>query len=775
MKLGELQRIYKNILKEIETGDEPLLKEVLSKRLLISEEKSIEILELLKSTLQKAGVTPDREELKGITSAFISFSVLLRMEGFEKFTDYDITIVSMYMKGLLFDSGFPLLEREDILHLNLTSEQVFDAAVEAIWNSIEDSSDIRKSLELYMILRDCFSKYRDNIVINPEYLKKLKDDLFGDELSLQDFIEKFEKVSKDLSSIDGTGDKDLGVSVSKHLMDKLIAARLKPVNLASREERIFLALLFFKHLKGIPEEKRIALALIIADVLYLNWLYKEGFIDKNTLEIALKKIIGKVRQYDSSLPYYIETYLFTVWNAAVSSQSILDNLTEEALNEISEQLAIKEVFGSEENFDKTKEILQDFVFSILKEKPENKVEWLKNKLNQDYGINLSEEEVKNLDSRISKTSKALTLHGESEVAKYIANIDKVIAESNKEIMKYANYKDSFGLHGELAEEWHAKTFNIDAAVKRKDVKAIVLKRNTKNSVDISIFDSSGKECRRYQLKYGKDAKTTASYLEDGNYRGQRPLVPSDQVKEVTEIRVRSGRSPAVDRLEYDGVESKPLSREESERLKEKVREKVDVFNWEETVTFKDVFKEVSKDAAKFFFISLIMRGTFRLARGIFSENTTVRKELLNFLKSDLKENIISSIKVAVSGALIVASKKGFIRILKNASPLKIVTLVEVGFKSVGVIVRMVTGKVSFVEGIKEITNHALHTAAGIGGASLGSTIGATVGSVIPVVGTFIGGFIGGILGALLSEIAVDTSVKLVSKAKNKLYVQRMAT
>ena len=363
-----------------------------------------------------------------------------------------------------------------------------------------------------------------------------------------------------------------------------------------------------------------------------------------------------------------------------------------------------------------------------------------------------------------KLDKALDIAGETTQSLWINDVDKYLEKANKEIFeKFSERKDSFGLHGELAEHWHAKTFNISAKVQGKPFKAEVLERNTKNSVDLVIKDNNtGKTLSRYQSKFGKDPQTTSKYLEEGDYRGQRPLVPSDQCDEVNKIRTSKGLSPATDKLEQDGVESKPLSREDAEKLKEKVKQRNEIFSWE-NMTYKEAFQRVGKDSVKVFGFALLIKGAWRIGKGILSDKTTLSDELRKFIKEDIKGAAIPAVKTAITGALIVAARKGSIKILKGTPAGKIAAFVEVGFRSLNHIKKYINGEISGQQLVKNVVKDGLKVAGGFIGAAKGATIGATIGSAIPVVGTLIGAVVGGMVGAIIGETVVEKSIEIVEE------------
>ena len=172
------------------------------------------------------------------------------------------------------------------------------------------------------------------------------------------------------------------------------------------------------------------------------------------------------------------------------------------------------------------------------------------------------------------------------------------------------------LKGDMAEFWHAGTFNIDATVKRSDHRAEVLRSHGLGSVDIttnfgkdysSKYISTGEKSAKEQSKsywerYNKylSEKSNSekldyeSYLEKNNaigknkndplYEGQERLIPSNQKEEAEKFlnkkiaKENQNRPEQVKRYvdtkkhlttkveDGQGVESKELSKKEAENL-----------------------------------------------------------------------------------------------------------------------------------------------------------------------------------------------------------------
>jgi hypothetical protein len=166
--------------------------------------------------------------------------------------------------------------------------------------------------------------------------------------------------------------------------------------------------------------------------------------------------------------------------------------------------------------------------------------------------------------------------GITDFGKYASEIDRAIDEANADNINLMYRMDGginqqYNLDGFIAEQHHAETFNMEAAAQGSSYRAEVLKPAPgeaygKNSVDIVIRDADGKIVKRYQSKYGSDSDTTRKLFEEGDYRGQRKLVPEGQGKDV------QGSTEAI---ECEGIKSKPLSKEEAKERQRKIQEEID--------------------------------------------------------------------------------------------------------------------------------------------------------------------------------------------------------
>ena len=152
------------------------------------------------------------------------------------------------------------------------------------------------------------------------------------------------------------------------------------------------------------------------------------------------------------------------------------------------------------------------------------------------------------------------------VNSYIDTVNTAIDNANKTMMESVTTKAEIinqnpNLDGFIFEEYHAGTFNIDAAVKQKSYHAKALKPELgeayeKNSIDLIIEDTR-KYVKKYSAKAYKNANETAKSFYDKitgyKYRFQSKLVPTDQTGDIAN---------SVDKVKYNNVESKGISKAE---------------------------------------------------------------------------------------------------------------------------------------------------------------------------------------------------------------------
>ena len=183
----------------------------------------------------------------------------------------------------------------------------------------------------------------------------------------------------------------------------------------------------------------------------------------------------------------------------------------------------------------------------------------------------------------------------AKASEQIGNMLHEINQANAIIDKVAGTAQNSAIKGGFAAEtWHAESFNLDAILKDKDVRAFTDNFTntplTKNHTTHDIVVMKGDEqLLGAQLKYFKDGEATQKAFrstKDGIHQYQDSdafIGPADQIEQIKDAaerdmlrnqQTRPGVSKAAERvrekttgnLDVDGVHSTPLSKRDAEHL-----------------------------------------------------------------------------------------------------------------------------------------------------------------------------------------------------------------
>ena len=352
---------------------------------------------------------------------------------------------------------------------------------------------------------------------------------------------------------------------------------------------------------------------------------------------------------------------------------------------------------------------------------------------------------------IGKIEAGATLFGGNNITNYAAGIDKALDEANSQMYDCVFNSDGSinqnpNLDGLMAEQHHAATFNIDAAVKESDLHAKALESNGKNSVDLQVYDKDGKVVRKYQSKYGKDAEASGEYFEHGDYRGQRKMVPEGQAEEIP---------GSTDHMEADGVESKPLSKEEAKRMQERAQIDGDVqqYDWNDTNKVA-VGKVIAKKAAIAGVLAVGFQGARIVGRRFWNwitdnPNQSVDEDLKEFVSSSIQAAGSTGLAVAATGGITVAVKSSWVsNVIQQTPVFPIANAVCLGLENIKVLYKLGKGEITGKDALDQAGNASCSLVGGLSGAAKGGTIGATIGACLGPAGAAIGGVVGGIVGSI---------------------------
>lgn len=468
----------------------------------------------------------------------------------------------------------------------------------------------------------------------------------------------------------------------------------------------------------------------------------------------------------------------------------------DAVLEIDEEYAPK---VTEAEAEALKPIQKEFMQSYLANRDKMPVEeWLKGEMGRSLPER-SEEEISEMSAEIITTlkvqeekkksleravadgrSKESWLAGElrqatahmsgQEAAKYAQSLDAALEKANSALYRTITTQAGIvsqnpNLGGFIAEQYHAQTFNLNAEASGSPYRAKVLEPDGsvygKNSVDIVIVDGGGKVVRRYQSKYCKDAEATAKAFEDGNYRGQRKLVPDGQEGAVGKNATNVLEAP-------DGTKSNPLSKEGADKLQEEAQSgSWKELDWNE-YKLKDVAAGIGKQAGQAALMGAAVGAGFEIANKVWNGEKIDGEEVI---EKAVTTGADFGIKAAAAGALKVGSEKGIIKCLQGTPAGTIANIANVAIENVKVLGRMADGQLTAKEGLEKMEEVSIFTLGGIMASTKGMGIGAMVGSVLGPIGTAAGGLVGGAVGYMAGSKlgqAVAKGVKAIQDTAIKV-------
>lgn len=366
----------------------------------------------------------------------------------------------------------------------------------------------------------------------------------------------------------------------------------------------------------------------------------------------------------------------------------------------------------------------------------------------------------------SASYKAVSAMSTREAVKYLETLDGALQTANESLYRTittqaGTISQNPSLDGFIAEQYHAQTFNMNAEAAGSPYRAKVLEPigdgYAKNSVDIVIVDGDDKIVRRYQSKYCKDAKATELAFEHGDYRGQQKLVPEDQGGEIQKKSTTVIEAP-------DGTTSNPLTKSRAEQMRDEAQSgNWNELNWNEYAV-KDLAIGIGKQAGYAAFQGAAIGVGFDVAQKLWDGEAIEAEEVV---ETALISGADFGVKAAAAGALKVGVEKEIITVIPKGTPAgTIANIAYVAIEDAKVVGKMMSGELSFKEGVDKIEQTTVATVAGLATMGKGVAIGATVGTVFGPVGTAIGGFTGGTIGYMAGSKVGETIVKGAQKIRN---------
>lgn len=296
----------------------------------------------------------------------------------------------------------------------------------------------------------------------------------------------------------------------------------------------------------------------------------------------------------------------------------------------------------------------------------------------------------------------------NSVNNYVDSVNTVIDNANKTMMESVTTKAGMinqnpNLDGFIFEEYHAGTFNIDAAVKQKSYHAEALKPELgetygKNSIDLIIEDTD-KYVKKYSAKAYKNANESAKAFYDKvtgyKYKFQSKLVPTDQTGDIAN---------SVDKIKFNNVESKGITKAEIKDIQKNLQsgnKTGDILNFKKDVNTISISKQIGKQA--------MLNGTMGVGIGMAANigvNLITGKEVEaeEVIEVGIKTGASMGMATAVAGGIRVAVEKKviptvFSRMLTNNT---IGAIAAASMDIIGTAFKLGSGEISLGQAVKDV-------------------------------------------------------------------------
>ena len=442
---------------------------------------------------------------------------------------------------------------------------------------------------------------------------------------------------------------------------------------------------------------------------------------------------------------------------SITDKEWLEELFRTELPELSEEEVkqdAQEIVESIQSFDENLASVNEAAKNgISKEK------WLSNKI-QEASVGMSVQEygrtLQGFDDILyvknAEMAEALTVAGDGEIPRVNMNPN---------------------LDGFLAENMVAKTTELSGVAQGKNIRVDVLQSNNANSVDLRAINRETGKYQNYQVKFGKDAKHTIQYIEEGDYRNQRIIVPSEQLKEVQEhFKAKGSNKTITDHIEIDGVKGKSFTKEDVKELQKYAQEDgtLPTLDYSHFET-KELAMSIGKNAGAMALQSAAVTTGLTVAHKLFSGEPVDADEMVEIA---IKTGADTSIKTVTAGTLQVAIRKGIITFIPKATPAGVIANIAcVGIENVKILSKIASGDLSITKGLDQMGRTTTSMIGGLWGMAKGAAIGASLTSWIPVVGVplavatgFVGGMVGYFGGSKIGDAVYNAGKAVAGAAKS---------
>ena len=379
-----------------------------------------------------------------------------------------------------------------------------------------------------------------------------------------------------------------------------------------------------------------------------------------------------------------------------------------------------------------------------------------------------------LADRLEDAAKGVAVN---EYGNYLNQINETMGQANSQMMRTVlrqdgGVKECLNLDGFLAEQYHVNSFNAKATLQDSEFRAKISKEEDEdrnNFFDVVIENREG-TIAQYQVKFGKDAKSTIEMFQSNNDNNHRLVVPADQVEEVQKAFPNKNVTAYIGGTDKINIASDPLTREDVKRMQTEAQEAgvIPRTDWNIYNT-RELAINLGRQAGVAGMQAALVNTGVSLAGKVLDGEKIEGSEVV---AAALQTGADAGIKAAAGGALTVATEKGILSILpKSTSPGTIAKIACVGIENVKTLWKVAKGELTMSEGLEHMgrNNTAMISNIACKGAKIGAVIGAAALSWVPIVGPIAGGVIGGIVGYTagkkIGQTISDGAKRIAEKGK----------
>lgn len=381
-----------------------------------------------------------------------------------------------------------------------------------------------------------------------------------------------------------------------------------------------------------------------------------------------------------------------------------------------------------------------------------------------------------------------------QAAEKVGQMLQQIEQSNTLMQRIASTAQNKAIKGGFAAEtWHAETFNLDAILKDKDVRAFT--DNFKNSPlprnhtthDIVVMKGD-EQLLGAQLKYFKNADATQKAFrssKDGVHRYQDSdlfLGPSDQIDAIRQSAQRDAlknqqtrpavseaaikvRDKTAGNLNIDGVQSTPLAKRDAELLgagadsAKMAHKKIQDGRLNEAT-----LQQSMRAAGSAALVTTVIAGsinTFQHLQHVRDGKITAEQAVHRILQNTVIAAGDAALKAGSATASVALATRAMPGLFAGAGFNSVLARGGVAGAAVCAVdlvqclVMVGIGRMTLAELETRTGTNILQTSAGVVGSSIGATLGMAGGPP----GALIGGLIGGLIASMAMTIAVDNHVE----------------